>query len=258
MLSLASAAHLVTLVQTDQGTHVDVSTRGVAHSDRGQLGAHRIRNLVQTVLRHQGAADGGALLARFDRHLGDQLFDEEIEFGCFRHRVRTEDGAVQRVRLGIEADGVAGNHRMGAQRHRGVGGSGDREQILTGQVVEEITGRGTDELKGAGWQQARLDGSAHHEFSEVGGLTGGLDDAGHPGEKGGGELLEHAPHREVERVDLHRRTDQRRVNMLHTDGSALADRLGDAIEQRTRCRQFPGALSAVDEQHTHSAVDVNL
>src|ERR1700749_5240411 len=74
-----------------------------------------LRPLVRQRGRDQGPADRGALLAGLDRHLADQLPDVQVELGRARTGLRAEDGAVQRVRLGVEPDGALDDSRMGAQ-----------------------------------------------------------------------------------------------------------------------------------------------
>jgi hypothetical protein len=52
------------------------------------------------------------------------------------------------------------------------------------------------------------------KLGEIRGARGGLDDGRHSGEQRGGEFLEHAPHRKIERVDVHGRALERHADML--------------------------------------------
>ena len=54
-----------------------------------------------------GAADGGAFLARLDRHLGDDFGHEQVEFGRAGRGVGAEQRGVETVLLGDELDQFA-------------------------------------------------------------------------------------------------------------------------------------------------------
>ncbi len=56
----------------------------VARLPAGRDVAGRLDDLVEEVTRHERPADGRALLPGLDRHLGDQLVDEERELGGVR------------------------------------------------------------------------------------------------------------------------------------------------------------------------------
>src|SRR5207244_3391782 len=60
----------------------------------------------------------------------------------------------------------------------------------------------------------RLDHDAERGLGEIGGRRRRLHDRGNAREQGRRELFEHAPHREVERVDVHRRALERGVDVL--------------------------------------------
>ncbi len=65
--------------------------------------------------RHKGPTDGGALLAGLHRHLGDELVDIEAELLAPSRHVRSEDRAVERVRLGIETHVALDDDRVTTQ-----------------------------------------------------------------------------------------------------------------------------------------------
>ena len=60
----------------------------------------------------------------------------------------------------------------------------------------------------------RLDDAPDDELGEVGGRGRGLDDRRHAGEQRRRQLLEHAPDREIERIDVHRRAFERHADVL--------------------------------------------
>ena len=60
-----------------------------------------------------------------DRHLGDQLPDVEVELRRARRGVRAEDGAVQRVRLGVEPHRPPDDRRVSTQLPGGRGRPGE-------------------------------------------------------------------------------------------------------------------------------------
>ena len=78
-----------------------------------------------------------------------------------------------------------------------------------------------------------------------------------PGEERRGELLEHAPDREVEGVDLHRDTGSRGVDVLADEGALAAEPLRLPVEDDGVVGQLAGALGGVGEDRADAAVDVD-
>ncbi len=96
-----------------------------------------------------------------------------------------------------------------------------------------------------------------HGGGDVAGGRGGLDDGGHAGDEGGGELLEHAPHREVEGVDLHGDAGNAGVDVLAGEGAVLGQHLHGAVHDHLGVGEFAAALGAEGEEHADAAVDVH-
>jgi hypothetical protein len=78
------------------------STAGSPTTTLASRARERLGHRVQVLARHDGAADRGALLAGLDRHLARHFLDEEVELLVVGRHVGRQDGAVQRVGLGVE------------------------------------------------------------------------------------------------------------------------------------------------------------
>ena len=218
---------------------------------RGGL-AHRVQQRV----RHDSPSDGRALLTGFDRHLGGQRFDEQVELRCAGHRVRAQDGAVQRIGLGGEPHAVGHHRGMGAQLAGGARRTGEADQILLGEVVQEVAGAAGDQLDRAVRQQPRLDDQFDESVGDVGRRAGRLDQTGNAGQERRREFLHRPPDREVERVDLYRHPAQRGPDVLPQKGSALAQRLECPVGQHGVAGQLAATLAGIAEQDTEAAVHV--
>ncbi len=75
-------------------------------------------------------------------------------------------------------------------------------------------------------------------------------------DEGRGELLQRAPDREVERVDLYGDSAQRRQDVLAEELPALAERFGGALDVDRLVRQLALGLARVAEHDADAAVDV--
>ena len=148
--------------------------------------------------------------------------------------------------------------RMRPQLSRGGRGSGERHQVLLGQMVEQVADAAADQLHRAGRQQAGVHHQLDQPRGQVGGLAGWLDQAGHAGQERWRELLQRAPDREVERVDLHGHAAQRGHDVLAGELARLAERLQRALDVDGVVRQLAPGLAGVAEQHADAAVDVEL
>jgi hypothetical protein len=106
--------------------------------------------------RHDGAADGGALLAGLDRHLARHLLDEEVELLVVGRHLRRQDGAVQRVGLGVE--GMLWRTTFGCTRslRRGVGRAGEGDHVAAVEAIQQVAGAADHQLQRAGRQDAGL------------------------------------------------------------------------------------------------------
>ncbi len=255
---LDRTAHLLALLQAGQRTHLHAFRRRVAHHHLGQPLARRLRHLVRQRGRDEGPPDRGALLAGLDRHLGDQLPDIQVELRSARSGLRAEDGAVQRVRLGVEPYRPRDDGRVSPQLPGGGGGPGERHQVLLTEMIEQVADAAADQLDRAFRQQPGVHDQLHQPARHVRRLGGRLDQAGHPGDERGGELLQRTPDREVERVDLHRDPVQRGQDVLADESPALAQRLDRPLGENRVVRQLAPGLAGVAEQHADAAVDVEL
>jgi hypothetical protein len=104
--------------------------------------------------------------------------DEQVELGGSRYRIRRENGGVERISFRDEPDGFTRDHGMPLQFLRGVGRSGEGNDILAGQVVEQVSGRTQHELQRSLGQYAGLNDRPHEFMGEVGRDGGGLGDDG--------------------------------------------------------------------------------
>ena len=60
-------------------------------------------------------------------------------------------------------------------------------------------------------------------------------------------VFEHAPYREVERIDVHRGTEPGREDMLADEGAAARDLFGWAVEIDVIVRHFSARLAGEHE-----------
>ena len=125
------------------------------------------------------------------------------------------------------------------------------------RCVEQGRHASRHQLERALGQQPGLDQDAHHGFGEVSGWGGRLHESRHAGDEGRRELLERAPDREVEGVDLHRDAGQARVDVAADEAAVLRERLDRAVDVDLRVGQLAAALRRVGEEHADAAVDVD-
>ncbi len=250
-------ADLLALAEARERTHADALVAGAADADLRQAGGDRLDDVVGDRGRHDRAPDRSALLAGLDRHLGHDALDEQVELGVVDAHVGPEHGAVEGVCLDAELDTAVQHVGVGAQHARGVGRAGERDRVLHLELVEQPRRAAGEQLERALGEDAGLDDPTYDELGEVGRLAGRLDDRGHPGEEGRGELLEHAPDREVEGVDLHRDAGPRGVDVLPDEGAAATELLEPAVEDDGVVGQLAHALAGEAEQGAEAAVDVD-
>ena len=124
--------HVTLLAIGDQRTHAGGFLARIAdhgfRKARGQGFDHGLHG----VFRRDDTADGGTFLTGLGGHLALNLFHEEIEFGRTRFSVGAKDRGVETVLFGNKTDRVFENHRVRAQFHRGVGGTGEADNVLHG------------------------------------------------------------------------------------------------------------------------------
>ena len=208
-------------------------------------------------LGDEGAADRGALLSGLDGHLGDDAGDEEVEFLGAGGGIGTEQGEVQRVRLGEEAGAALGHAVESRQLAGGVRGTGERNRVLFGEVVEERGDVTVDQLDRAVGEQTGFDHVVDDRAGQVGGVGGGFDDDRDAGDEHRSELLEHAPDGEVEGVDLQRESLPGGEDVATDEGAVLRQALDSAVEVDGRVRHLAAGDAGVGEEGADSAFDVN-
>lgn len=147
-------------------------------------------------MRHQDAADGGALLSRLGGHFAHHLAHEQPEFLVVRRDVGGQNGAVERVGFGVEGYRVGDQSRMGTQQAGGCGRTGEGHHILAVQVIEQVARAADHELLRTVRQQAGVLLEPHAGLGQVRGGGGGLDDRPHAGRQAFAEL-DARSHREV-------------------------------------------------------------
>ncbi len=252
-----SRKHLVALRDARERTHADAGRARVADDRLRELRLQCRHHFAQPGLRHDRLADRGALLAGLDRHLARDFLHEERELRRSRPRIRSEDGGIERVRLGDEAHGVTHDGRMRAKLRCGRRRTRERDDVLAAEVVEQVADAAADELQGSRGQDPGLDDPTHDELGQVAGRRRGLDDCRHAGEQRWRELLEHAPDREIECIDMHGRAFERHAHVLADEAAALRQRLDAAVQVDMAVRQLTRPLAREHQHRADAAVDVD-
>ena len=139
----------------------------------------------------------------------------------------------------------------------GRGRPGERDGVLTAEMIEQVARAAADELEAARRQDARLDDGARDDLGEVARHRGRLHDARHAREERRRELLQHPPHGEVEGVDLHRDAFERHADVPADERAALAERLGTAVDVVGLVGELAPSAARVGEQRADAAVDVD-
>ena len=209
---------------------------------------------------HQRPADGGALLARLDGHLLDDLRREQVELGRAGDGAGSQHGGVERVGLGVEPHGTLQHTGVRPQHMGGRGRAGEGDAVLPVEAVEqavELIGRRAHHLQRALGHQAGTDDEPHRGLGKVGGWRRRLHNGGHAGDEGGGQLLEHSPHREVEGVDLHLHAFAGGEDVHGREGVVPRQRLGGAVDRDGGVGQLAAGLAGVGQQHAGAAIDVD-
>jgi hypothetical protein len=136
--------------------------------------------------------------------------------------------------------------------------SGEAEKVLLGQVVEQARRAAADQLHRAVGQETGLDDQLDQPGGQVRGLGGRLDQRGHARDQRRGELLQWAPDREVEGVDLDGDAEQRSEHVLAGELAAAAERLDRALGVERVVGQLTAGLAGVAEKNADAAVHVEL
>ncbi len=202
--------HVSTLLTVDQCAHLYPFLGRIADDHFLQPRNQRLADGFNLVLRHDDAADGSTFLPGFGGHLAHHLADKQRKLRLLRRHVLTQHAAVQGIRFHGKRNGIRDDIRVYTQALPGAGRAGKRHHVLAVELVQQIACATADQADGAVRHQSAFDDRFHHRLSHLRGGGGGLDDCGHPGKPGGGELFQHPPAREVERVNMHRHAGFRR------------------------------------------------
>ena len=104
---------------------------------------------------------------------------------------------------------------------------------------------------------SRVDHRAEHRLGEVRRHRRRLHDRRHAGEQRRRQLLEHAPHGEVERVDVHGDALQRHADVPADERPALRQRLRRPVDVETLIRKVSSPARRVGEERADAALDVD-
>ena len=117
-------------------------------------------------------------------------------------------------------------------------------------MVQGVAKRAHHQLQRALGHRAGLDHDANGMLGYLCSGRGRFHDCGHTGQKRGAQFLKHAPHREVEGVDMHRAALERRVNVLADEAAGLANGFVVAIDKNDVGRQLPPGFRGHGEKGT--------
>jgi len=154
-------------------------------------------------------------------------------------------------------------YRMGedrgrrAQSPRRCRRSGKGDRVLRIEPVQKIADPPGNHLHRALRHNRAFDHQAQTGFGDITGRGGGLDDGGHPRNQGRSQLFQHPPDRKVKRIDLHRRAQHRRIDMLAQKGAPPAELLDIAIEIDVAIGHLAAALGGEDEHRADAAIDID-
>ena len=161
-----------------------IANRGLAEP-RGERFGHRIGLL----RRHEDAADRGALLPRFHRHLARHFLDEGVEGGGRYGNARRQQRGIDAVGLDVHARAARQHVAVGADLVGGGRRAGEGDHVVGGHVVEQIADAATEQAERALRQHLRGDHVAHHLMAEPAGGGRRLCQHRHAGEQRAGGLF---------------------------------------------------------------------
>src|ERR1035438_4968342 len=127
---------------------------------------------------------------------------------------------------------------MHSQACRRLPRPGKSDAVMTSQMIEQVADASADELHRAFGQYLRLDYPTRNELGQIGGRRCGLNNDRHSGEDRWGQFLEHAPDREIKRIDMHGRAFTGNVNMLADEAAAFGESFYGPVQANTAVRQF--------------------
>jgi hypothetical protein len=124
-------------------------------------------------------------------------------------------------------------------------------------VLEQVANAAADQLHGARRQNPGFHHDAQGALGEIRGLGRRLDDRRHAREQRRRQLFQHAPDREVERVDVHRGALKRHTDVLADEGAGPGEGFEPAIHIHPAVGKLACALACINEQGADAPVDIN-
>jgi len=243
--------------QRNQRAHARVLIVRQSNRCGGKTPGECINHGVFMCVRHDDAPDRGAFLSRLDGHFPANFLDEEVKLLRTRCSVDTENRGVETVGLHGEANRVLQDRRAGFQLLSGGRGPGEGDDVLFSNMIEEIAGRSGHDLQGTIGQDAGFKNSPHHKFGQIGGLRGGFDNAGHPGDQRRCDLFQHAPDREIEGIYVNGNTQKRGQDMLSGKGTVARERLDRSFRQHLGVRQLAPGLGSKGQERADTSLNIN-
>ena len=208
-------AHRLALAGVHQGTEVDVFAPGITH--------HQAPEAPDEVVDDDSSvAESGRGRAGSRCSAGPALAQVSDTTSARKASYRSEPGSTSGPRTTALIESVSAPNRRATIQHRRMrsqhpsGGRRTREGhgVTMVEMGEQVDCSPDDQLDRTGRQDVGVHHGAEGPLGHEGRLRGWLDDRGHPGEQRRRELLEHAPDREVEGVDVDRDTGHRAQDVV--------------------------------------------
>ena len=248
--------HVLNLGFPNQRPHADSFFLRIADLGLLQLGDQRGLEFLLDGRGHKHPTHGGAFLTTLHRHLFAHLFDEQVELGGARDSIWSQNGGVQGVRLHVERHSVLGDAWVLLQGDPCRRGSRERHHIPLIDVVQNVPRRAAHQLQGARREDATFVDGGDHRLGQEARDGGGFDNGRNASQPIDRHLFQHAPHGEVERVDVHRNSPLRDQKVVSTKRAFFAQRHKFSIGGKRGVWQ-PPPQAGVGKQVADAALDVN-
>ena len=124
-------------------------------------------------------------------------------------------------------------------------------------MLEEITHPTHDQLESTLRENLGIDHRTNHQLGEKAGRGRWFHDGRHPRQECRRQLLQHAPHREIEGVDVDGHALQRNADMATDEGSPLGKRLEIAVDVKGLVRELSTTFARIDEESADAAFNVD-
>ena len=248
--------HVLHLGFPDQRPHADPLFLRVADLGLLQLGDQRGLEFLLDGRGHKHATHCGAFLTTLDGHLFSHLFDKQVKLGGARHSVRSQNGGVQGVRFHVERHSMLGDAWVLLQGNPCRGGPRKRHHIPLIDVVQNVPCRSAHQLQRPRREDAAFVDGSDHRFGQEARDCGGFDYGRNAGQPIDRHLLQHAPYREVERVDVHRNSPLRDQEVVAAKRAFFAQRHKFSVGGKRGVGQ-PPPQAGVGKEVADAAFDVN-